>query len=843
MHETIRLIFFGWSRLKQEWEINGAYGVWYLIFRRVGGYGFRRLAARSTRFAALRNLLDPFAATEALASAGRLTEAIANARAKLDPAAESAHALRYWRHAWTLLADLLVIDGQMMEASAIYDRVLAIARDDFTARWGAENLQRRLATTPGASRPIAIHFFTIVLNGMPLVRHHIEELRKLPFEWHWHIVEGIAELRHDTAWSKAHGGRAAESLHRNGLSIDGTSEYLDELAAREPKRITLYRAPNGRAWDGKIEMVRAPLARIVEECLLWEIDVDEFWSADQIETMRERFIQDPNRTAAFFLCHYFIRNLVITTANTYGNHVEFEWLRVWRYRPGDFWASHEPPRLCRPLSAKGIAIDLAEINPFMHGETLRDDLVFRHLAYVLPEQLRFKETYYGYKNALAEWKQLPAHGPLRLRDYLSWINDNAIADNCVKYGIASPASGVASPDSLATVASNPSSLFRAATSDIDLSRFRNILVVKLDNIGDAVLLSPFLRELRANTRAARITLVVRKQIYDVVALCPHVDRIVPIDVAGWSKSFRCDDAQFNADYEAKTFDLAIVPRWDSDEFGAGRIARQSGARRVVGISEGVSRRKARENLGFDQNYTDTLLDMRPVHAVVQTLALLRFMNGAIASDALEAWIDPANHAAAERLLEPLGAARDVIAVCPGASYPGKIFPAELLLRILDTLPSHYRFVLLGDGSDRRAAEVLQEALGERTLMLCGNTSLREAIAVLHHSRAAITMDSALAHFAAAVETPVVVFSMQARHGSNNMLDQSPIRFGPWCPPDRQLVIQPDHVWPGCENGCRWRSSRPHCIGAIDIKAASDAIGTFLSRHVQSETNGSGISAS
>jgi ADP-heptose:LPS heptosyltransferase len=155
-----------------------------------------------------------------------------------------------------------------------------------------------------------------------------------------------------------------------------------------------------------------------------------------------------------------------------------------------------------------------------------------------------------------------------------------------------------------------------------------------------------------------------------------------------------------------------------------------------------------------------------------------------------------------------------------------------LLRILERLPAHYRFVLLGDNGERRAANVIKESLGERALTLCGKTGLREAIAVLQHCRAAIAMDSALAHFAAAVETPVVIFSMQPQQGGNDTLDQSPVRFGPWCPPDRQLLIQPKHAWPGCENGCRWRSSRPHCIADVDIEAASEAIGAFLSRHVR-----------
>src|SRR5438876_4964178 len=97
-----------------------------------------------------------------------------------------------------------------------------------------------------------VHFFTIVLNGEPFIRHHIEQFRQLDFPWHWHIIEGVAALRHDTAWSLRNGGRIPDHLHNGGWSIDGTTQYLDQLREQFPDRITLYRKAQGQAWDGKL---------------------------------------------------------------------------------------------------------------------------------------------------------------------------------------------------------------------------------------------------------------------------------------------------------------------------------------------------------------------------------------------------------------------------------------------------------------------------------------------------------------------------------------------------------------------------------------------------------------
>ncbi|HWE72078.1 MAG TPA: glycosyltransferase family 9 protein [Stellaceae bacterium] len=809
-----RLVDAMQHRLRDEQRINGTFGLRRLLARRLPGTAFRRL-------------VNPFADADALLAAGRLDEAIDFYRWRLGPIETASEgALRRQRFAYAFFADLLTVGHDPATAELIYSRILAVAPKTLPAQWGIANLRRRTAT-PLPPATLKIHFFTIVLNGMPFIASQIDEMLKLPFEWHWHIVEGVASLSHDTAWSAAHGGRVDASFHRNGLSNDGTSEYLDTLAREHPERVTIYRKPAGAFWDGKIEMVRAPLARIGEECLLWEIDVDEFWTADMFARLREMFRLDPNRTAAYFVCHFFFKSLVVTSANTYGNHLAYEWLRVWRFRPGDQWLSHEPPRLGRQSGDGDGWDDLGALNPFTHGETLRNDLIFRHYAYVLPAQLRFKEVYYGYRNALKEWEDLPATGPVRLRDHLSWIDDDTRADDSRRHGIAPPT--LSSDGSLTAVAPGAStgSLYRAARSSVSLSRCTNILVAKLDNLGDVVLLSPFLRALRRNAPRAKITLLVRQPADELMALCPYVDHVVPISLRGENGKFDSADTKFLAAYRSNAFDLAIVPRWDIDEFCAGVIARNSGARHVIGFGEGTNQRKAVANRGFDNSYTEVLAKISSEHEVIQNLALLRFMNGTVESDHLEAWYSRDDEARADALLKPLGDG-PIIAICPGASHSGKMLPTSTLAEILTTALAVQRLVVLGSAADAKRLAPLHATFGGRILSLCGQTTLRETSAILRRCRAAIAMDAGPAHFAAAVGTPVVVFSMHPRDGDDTQ-DPAPARFAPWCPDDRKLIIQPDHAWPGCETGCRWRYVQPHCIGNIDPAKASAQIRAFIGR--------------
>ena len=252
---------------------------------------------------------------------------------------------------------------------------------------------------------LPVHFFTIVLNGEPFIRYHIEVFKQLPFKWHWHIVEGVADLKHDTAWCLQRGGQISDEIHNNGRSIDGTSEYLDELAQQYPDNITVYRKPKGDFWDGKLEMVNAPLANIKEECLLWQVDVDELWTVEQLCTARHMFIGNPEKTAAFYWCWYFVgEELVIRTRNCYAQNPRQEWLRTWRFKPGYTWEAHEPPILVEPLP-ENKRRNVATTNPFTHAESEERNLVFQHFAYVTSSQLQFKEKYYGYRDALARLRQ------------------------------------------------------------------------------------------------------------------------------------------------------------------------------------------------------------------------------------------------------------------------------------------------------------------------------------------------------------------------------------------------------------------------------------------------------
>jgi len=243
-------------------------------------------------------------------------------------------------------------------------------------------------------------------------------------------VEGLADLKQDTGWSVPRGGRLPYRDTGHTLSQDGSTEYLDHLSRILPSRVFVYRKPPGELWQGKVEMVRAPLQRCHDECLLWQVDVDEVWSSATIEKVIHLFQENPKKTSAFFWCNFFVGpNAVVSTRHGYAQNPTLEWLRVWRYRPGDFWASHEPPRLMRARWGRA-PVDVGRLCPLTHGETEAAGASFDHYAYATSNQVRFKEVYYGYRGLHQRWSRLQRdvrkRPPRPLAQYFPWVEDHTM---------------------------------------------------------------------------------------------------------------------------------------------------------------------------------------------------------------------------------------------------------------------------------------------------------------------------------------------------------------------------------------------------------------------------------
>jgi len=368
---------------------------------------------------------------------------------------------------------------------------------------------------------------------------------------------------------------------------------------------------------------------------------------------------------------------------------------------------------------------------------------------------------------------------------------------------------------------------KTAPGRVEISEILNILVVRPDEIGDVIMMSPFLRELKRNLPHTHISLVVKPAVRELVEHCPHVDEILTFD---WKSSTywpafrnyaRASDFA-KRELKSRHFDLAIVPRWDADWYYSSFIAYFSAARYRLGYSEAVSAEKRKHNRGFNGLFTHTVYDDLPKHEVERSLDLLGYLGFSILSDALELWTTPEDEAHAAQVLEDhsVRPGEALIAFGAGGRHPYKMWPLENFAELAASICKEYpcRIMAAVDPSEVELGMKLQKRVGDSLIDVTGRATLRQFAALLKRCQLYVGNDSGPKHLAAAAGVPIVELSWSER--SAILVPSSIVnRFKPWNAPHRILAVE--HAVPPCSGACTARES--HCIRGITVDMAKEAV--------------------
>jgi heptosyltransferase-3 len=352
--------------------------------------------------------------------------------------------------------------------------------------------------------------------------------------------------------------------------------------------------------------------------------------------------------------------------------------------------------------------------------------------------------------------------------------------------------------------------FRRRREEFAWGNVRRILVVKLDGLGDYVLATPFLRELRRSAPEAEITLVVRPCVINLAETCPHVNRVLAYDGRTEGLRFRELRRQWRAwrlarrEFRRRRPDVAVLPRWGEDAYNATHLALYSNARGIVAYTERATRVKAAMNLGFDALVTHVVPAGAGAHEIEHNLGLIRCFGGTVASSDLEIWPTEQD---ARRAAELLPRGGRFAAFGTGALDPARRWPIERFAAIAEWLRSEHGFtpVVLGVENDATLAGAVD---------IRGMTTPREAAAAAGRCALFVGNDSGLKHLAAAMRVPVVEISGFPAGGDPNH-GNSPARFHAWGAPHR--VVQPRAAEGGELN-----------IGGVSIEDVQAAVREVLS---------------
>jgi ADP-heptose:LPS heptosyltransferase len=366
---------------------------------------------------------------------------------------------------------------------------------------------------------------------------------------------------------------------------------------------------------------------------------------------------------------------------------------------------------------------------------------------------------------------------------------------------------------------------------------KSILLTRVDGLGDLVLLSSLVREVRLLWPHAHITLVVDQQFASLVDQCPHVDEVIGFNEGG-SKYARLFTGPLRAYKLAKQrlwqrrFDLAISPRWDFDTRHAAVLNFVSLPRYHFGFSEMVSHRKRALNHGLDALFTHLVLSKPGVrHEIERNGEVLAALGGdPVRIHTLELWLSNSDRFYARQILAENGvtARQPLICLGIGATQAKRRWPIERFSALADWLVETYgaRILVVGDSRDARNAEHMRATLGSAMINQAGVCTLRQSAALLSFCHAFIGNDSGPMHLAAASDVPVIELSCHPKSAPQDHIN-SPHRYAPlsgWV-----RVMQPAPLSEECQTGCV--DAQAHCILDLQLSVVKDVFNELMNERL------------
>ncbi|WP_145750953.1 glycosyltransferase family 9 protein [Nitrospirillum amazonense] len=358
-------------------------------------------------------------------------------------------------------------------------------------------------------------------------------------------------------------------------------------------------------------------------------------------------------------------------------------------------------------------------------------------------------------------------------------------------------------------------------------------ILKLDSIGDSVLLTSFLRTLRP-WFGGEIGLMAGARVRDLVTRDPRIDRtllvpvrlpwLAPDEATAWLEATIDQAVAF-----LQGVDATIIPRLMPDYYLANHIAVLAGVPRRYGLTSPRMPDLSRFNAAFTAMMTDVVTIPTPCHEVEVMGALMRAVSGGGAvptssEPRCDIHLDEVDRATAWTMVPPV-AGRTLVALGLGASTGRRRWPVDQVVTAARTLAGRHdlMFALLGGADVAGDAAAIARALGSRAHNLAGRLDLRKSAAVLERAALYIGNDSGLMHMAAAVAVPVVEISCHPLTAPDNH-ENAPRRFGPVGVPHR-IVRPATPADPACAQGCVSRHTA-HCITGVspaEVVAAAETL--------------------
>jgi hypothetical protein len=223
-----------------------------------------------------------------------------------------------------------------------------------------------------------ITFGIIVLNGEPFIRYTLRAL--YPYAHEIIVVEGATHGAKNVATSAGH-------------SRDTTLDTLQQFKTQEDPDNKLVIITKDGFWSEKDEMSQAYAERATGD-YLWQVDVDEFYKPDDIESVLKMLQENPSITAVSFKTITFWGAPDYAVDGWYLRRGAEVYHRLFKWGKDYTYVTHRPPTVHNSYSQS-----MQDIHWVTADEMDVHGIKMYHYSLLLPKQVIEKCDYYSH----AEW--------------------------------------------------------------------------------------------------------------------------------------------------------------------------------------------------------------------------------------------------------------------------------------------------------------------------------------------------------------------------------------------------------------------------------------------------------
>jgi heptosyltransferase I len=313
----------------------------------------------------------------------------------------------------------------------------------------------------------------------------------------------------------------------------------------------------------------------------------------------------------------------------------------------------------------------------------------------------------------------------------------------------------------------------------------SILIVRLSAIGDIVFASPLIHALRQRYPAAHISWLVQPESKALLEHHPELDDVIVWPRANWENLWRHRQwlklwraiADFRRTLQEQRFDLALDVQ---GLMKSGFLTWLCGAKQRIGLG-------SRE--GSQWLMSETIEKGGELHRIgSEYLYFAEQIGLPVAPFEMQVGLSGEDLAYANSVVRSQGLEEGFLVICPFTTRPQKHWFNPSWNQLIASVTQHWGLpvVMLGGPGDQLSAKEISAAQPCRLINLVGETSLRQAAALIARAALVVGVDTGLTHIGIAMNRPTLCLFGSTRPYLETTHDNAQVIYHPRsCSPCRR----------------------------------------------------------